>query len=441
MNVKRWKNAVSPAVYLAGLAVLFLIILSVKKDLHASETAFGDVMKQSMAQEFGEAITGKFLPVFSFVHHDRQEKYRLLEEQIAGIIPLYGYLKESGEDETSETMNENYLSLEDILLAEGQDAGADSQEEITGLQGEQSVQESQQDVEQPVSEDSLQDLLKAENEAALLNLEETAIAEQPPVFVRHELQNAVDLQTLSNYETLVEKFYTIDGNTMAGSDQLDVSKLMSRDMTISKESEGPQILIYHTHSQEAFADSVPGDEGTSIVGVGEHLSEILRTEYGYEVLHHKGKYDVNVRDDAYANSLPDIEKVLAENPSIQVVIDLHRDSMPEETKLVMDLDGRSTAKFMFFNGLSRTRKTGNIEYLYNENQEDNLAFSFQMQLKATEYYPGLTRKIYLKGYRYNMHLRPRTTLIELGAQNNTVEEAMNACDPLAHILDMVLSGE
>ena len=57
-----------------------------------------------------------------------------------------------------------------------------------------------------------------------------------------------------------------------------------------------------------------------------------------------------------------------------------------------------------------------------------------------EYYPGLTRKIYLKAYRYNMHLRPRNLLIELGAQNNTLEEARNACLPLAHLLDMVLSG-
>ena len=115
--------------------------------------------------------------------------------------------------------------------------------------------------------------------------------------------------------------------------------------------------------------------------------------------------------------------------------------MAEETRLVTEIDGRPTARFMFFNGLSRTRKTGNIAYLYNENQDANLAFSFQMQLKAAEYYPGLTRKIYLKGYRYNMHLRPQSLLIELGAQNNTVEEAMNACDPLAHILDMVLSGQ
>jgi len=52
----------------------------------------------------------------------------------------------------------------------------------------------------------------------------------------------------------------------------------------------------------------------------------------------------------------------------------------------------------------------------------------------------LARKIYLKGYRYNMHLKPRTVLIELGAQNNTVQEAMNACGPLARVIDMVLGG-
>ena len=81
-----------------------------------------------------------------------------------------------------------------------------------------------------------------------------------------------------------------------------------------------------------------------------------------------------------------------------------------------------------------------LEYLKNENIDGNLAFSFQMQMKCEEYYPGLTRKIYLKGYRYNMHLKPRSLLVELGAQNNTVREAMNACDPLAHALDLVLSG-
>ena len=254
-------------------------------------------------------------------------------------------------------------------------------------------------------------------------------------------QVQIDRTQLADYETLVRNFYAIDANTMAGSDQLSVEKLLGMDMTLPQEGDGPQILIYHTHSQEAFADSVPGDVNTGIVGVGECLTKILTEQYGYRVLHNTGQYDVETRDNAYSRALPAVEQILAENPSIQVIIDLHRDEVAEETKLVTDIQGRPTARFMFFNGLSRTRKTGDIDYLANENQEANLAFSFQMQLKAAEYYPGLTRSIYLKGYRYNMHLRPRTLLVELGAQNNTVEEAINACDPLAHILDMVLKGE
>ncbi len=432
LNVKRRKNAVSPAVCLAGLAVLFLIFIAVKGRLQAAETSFGDTVKQNMAQEFAQSLTDKFLPVFAYVQQGESGAGSMTERQLAEMMALYGYYRESQSGIASEEGREAYLSLEDILLAEAQETNAELAEG-SEADGGTEMQEISEDV-QTGTEDSLQELLKAENEAALLNME------QSHSFVPHGLQTKVDLQALGNYETLVKNFYTIDKNTMAGSDQLNVAKLLEKDLTISKEGEEPRILIYHTHSQEAFSDSVPGDEGTSIVGVGAHLSEILSAEYGYKVLHHKGQYDVESRNDAYSYSLPEIEKILAENPSIEVIIDLHRDSMPDETKLVMDLDGRPTARFMFFNGLSRTRKTGNIAYLYNENQADNLAFSFQMQLKATEYYPGLTRKIYLKGYRYNMHLRPRTTLIELGAQNNTVEEAMNACDPLAHILDMVLSG-
>lgn len=260
-------------------------------------------------------------------------------------------------------------------------------------------------------------------------------------FVPHTLQQIVDLQSLTDYETLLKEFYVIDSVAMIGSDMLDAEALAKVDLRISKGAAGPQILIYHTHSQEAFADSIPGDKSTTIVGVGEHLAEILHNQYGYEVLHHQGEYDKKTRDNAYSRALPEIQRILEDNPSIQVVIDLHRDGLTDESnKLMIDLDGRPTARFMFFNGVSCGKKTGNIDYLYNPNLKENLAFSFQMKKVAEEYYPGLTRKNYINAYRYNMHLCGRTTLIELGAQNNTVEEAMNACDPIAHILNMVLSG-
>ena len=333
----------------------------------------------------------------------------LLEQSVQGLVPLLGYgdIRETRTQPPEDESTWHTLTTEELLGADGilpQSGGKETQE-----------------VAEP-----------AESTSA------TAGGE----FVPAGRQMQIDLTQLKDYESLVGNFYAIDANTMIGSDQLSVDKFMEIDMTMAKqEGDGPQILIYHTHSQEAFADSVPGDVNTGIVGVGEYLTQVLTEQYGYRVLHHTGQYDVETRDNAYSRALPEVEQLLAKNPSIQVVIDLHRDEVAQDTRLVTELQGRPTAKFMFFNGLSRTRKTGDIDYLRNENQEANLAFSFQIQLKAAEYYPGLTRRIYLKGYRYNMHLCPRTLLVELGAQNNTYEEAINACDPLAHILDMVLGGE
>ncbi|MFQ9748605.1 MAG: stage II sporulation protein P [Anaerobutyricum soehngenii] len=75
---------------------------------------------------------------------------------------------------------------------------------------------------------------------------------------------------------------------------------------------------------------------------------------------------------------------------------------------------------------------------YNPNKKANLAFSLQMQLLCGKYYPDLTRKTIYKGYRYNLHLAKRAMLVEVGAQNNTVEEAKNAMKPLAEMLYRLL---
>lgn len=245
-------------------------------------------------------------------------------------------------------------------------------------------------------------------------------------------------EELSSYEALIKAFYAVDSTTVAGEQLLRADALREKDMRIQGSADAPQILIYHTHSKESFVDSVPGDPNSGILGAGEYLAGLLRERYGYNVIHDTGCYDED-RAYAYNNSLPSIEAVLRDNPSIEAVIDLHRDEMPADRRLVMELQGRPTAQFMFFNGLCRTKK-GEIEQLENPYLADNLALSFQMQTACNEYYPGIARRIYLKAYRYNMHLCPKSLLIELGAQNNTEEEIHNACDVLAHVLDLVFSG-
>lgn len=256
-----------------------------------------------------------------------------------------------------------------------------------------------------------------------------------------EKQVTYSREKLNDFDYLLQNFYQVDSTTTINGEQLNADALLSKDMRLSHDASSPQILIYHTHSQEGYVGSTPGDPSGTVVGVGDYLTQILTEQYGLNVIHHKGEYDVGDRDHAYSKSAPALEQLLAENPSIEVVIDLHRDGVAESTRLVTTQNGVQMAQVMFFNGLSRTTSTGDIDYLYNPYIADNLAISFQMQLKAAEYYPDFTRRIYLKGYRYNMHYCPKTLLIEVGAQTNTVEEAMNAMVPLADVLYKVLTGE
>ena len=254
-------------------------------------------------------------------------------------------------------------------------------------------------------------------------------------------ENLVSLEKLNDFDYLIQHYYTVDKSTTINSSQLVVQNLLNKNCTIQKTTEDvPQILIYHTHGSEGYADSVEGDPNTSVIAVGNRLTQILQDTYGYHVLHDTGIYDTD-RDHAYNVAAPAIQKILQDHPSIEVVIDLHRDGVADTTRLATNINGVDMAQVMFFNGLSKTTATGDIDYLRNPYIEDNLAMSLKMQLAATELYPGFTRKIYLKSYRYNMHLCPKSLLIEVGAQTNTLQEAVNAMDPLAQVLDKVLSGK
>ena len=136
-----------------------------------------------------------------------------------------------------------------------------------------------------------------------------------------------------------------------------------------------------------------------------------------------------------------VAKILEENPSIEVVIDLHRDGVPDTTRLVTEENGVTMSKVMFFNGISYSKAKGDIGYLYNANRDDNLAMSLQMYLLGEAYYPGLLRNIYINAYRYCLHMKGRSMLIEAGAQTNTSTEVKNAMIPVADMLDRLLRGE
>ena len=253
----------------------------------------------------------------------------------------------------------------------------------------------------------------------------------------------LSMERLNDFEYLVSNFYTVDSVTYINPSELNASELLGKDLRINLSTGGSKILIYHTHSQETFADS-DNDPSTSIVGIGRYLTEILNNKYKIPTMHHEGVYDlINGkldRSEAYEFAKPEVEQILAENPSIVVVIDLHRDGVADTTHLVTEINGKPTAQILFFNGLSRTRVNGDLAGMANPYLQDNLAFSLQMKIAAETKYPGYARRNYLPGYKYNMDLMPRMLLIEAGAQTNTVEEMRNAMEVLADLLNSVLTG-
>ena len=253
----------------------------------------------------------------------------------------------------------------------------------------------------------------------------------------------LSMERLNDFEYLVSNFYTVDSVTYINPSELNASELLGKDLRIDLSTGGSKILIYHTHSQETFVDS-DNDPSTSIVGIGRYLTEILNNKYKIPTMHHEGVYDlINGkldRSEAYEFAKPEVEQILAENPSIEVVIDLHRDGVADTTHLVTEINGKPTAQIMFFNGLSRTRVNGDLVGMANPYLQDNLAFSLQMKIAAETKYPGFARRNYLRGYKYNMDLMPRMLLIEAGAQTNTGEEMRNAMEVLADLLNSVLTG-
>lgn len=335
------------------------------------------------------------------VRGDEKNKENWIKQHVMTFFPLSGYVSDNS-PEMAET--EDALTYEMILEMQAKDEERMSEDLIEGQTGEQTPSE---------------------------QVNATVVSSE------------LSVEKLRDFNYLISKLYTVDSTTTIGPEQLNIDELLAKDMHIDTNTKGPKVLIFHTHSQEAFVDSTAGDSGTSIVGMGKYLAEKLNA-LGIETMHHDGVYDlINGKLDrskAYELSEIGVREILNENPSIEVVIDLHRDGIAEDKHLVTEINGKQTAKIMYFNGLSRTKSNGDIAYLYNPYIQDNLSFSLQMQLATESMYPGFARRIYLKGYRYSLHMMPKSLLIEAGAQTNTVAEMKNAMDLLANILNKVLVG-
>ncbi len=406
-----------------GIAALIACLLLWTRGISDN---FFIVLLDEIGEETGTNFYEKILQIYmpNVVCEAKGQKQETIAEYFVNVFfPLNSYVDEA---QNYETQVESVLSYEAILHREGTDEYI-PEENIP-------AEDTQPETEQEAAGEQVE---SGQEAGAPIQPETPSVAsaaatEKAVIFPREKL---------CDFDYLLQNFYSVDSTTTIDSNKLNVEAMLGMDMSITHGAESPQILIYHTHSQEGYADSTPGDANTSVVAVGEYLAQILREQYGYNVIHDTGGYDVEDRDNAYTVAGPAVEQILASNPSIEVIIDLHRDGVAGTDKTITNINGNDMAKIMFFNGLSYTTSQGEIAYLANPNLAGNLAFSFRMQLLAAEYYPDYSKKIYLKGYRYNMHYLPKCTLVEVGNQNNTFAEAKNAMVPLADVLNRVLHNE
>lgn len=388
-----------------------------------------DAAMRSYAPGYTAAVEGRGMPNW-------------IAKWMRQVVPVYSYLAEGPSsiyETESEEMKKTAQEEASVGSTEAGTAEPVSEKkkgidemERAGQTGKQETERAKQ-TDKPETEETGQ----TEDKPETVKSEPEAQESASRTVVSDQL-----LAQLEDFDYLLANYFTVDEGTMADAQLLDADVLLQKDLSMERDESVPQILIYHTHSQEAFADSREGEAGDTIVGMGETLAKELRDTYGYNVIHDTGVYDlvdgVLDRSAAYDYAREAVEEILEEHPTIEVIIDLHRDGVEGE-KFATEISGKPVSKIMFFNGISRDSADQPLPWLENPYTQDNLAFSLQLQLAAEELYPGFTRNIYLKAERFNLHLRPRSLLIEAGTQMNTVEEERNAMTPLADLLHRVLN--
>ncbi len=210
----------------------------------------------------------------------------------------------------------------------------------------------------------------------------------------------------------------------------------------------PLVLILHTHGTEAYspdgaisypdaadyARSIDPDE--SVIAVGERMAEVLR-ENGIPTLHCIILHDKAAYRDAYVRAAETIAAYLAEYPTIEYVLDVHRDALirgdGELVRPVVALDGEAVAQVMILAG-------SDYKGAYFPDWQDNLAFALQLRERLNAAYPRLARPVYLRGAAFNEHLGARSLLLEIGASGNSLPEALRAGERVATTLAEMILG-
>lgn len=230
---------------------------------------------------------------------------------------------------------------------------------------------------------------------------------------------------------------------------LDVKKELQKtpDVKIKKNGE-PQVLIMHTHTCESFMDEDLGyyyesfysrntDNKYNVTQVGDAIEAKLKAA-GIGVIHDTTKHDDPSYNGSYNRARNTIQKNLKKYPSIQVVLDIHRDGLMKDTKEKIKptcvINGQKAAQIMIISGCDTDGSLAFPDWEYN------LRLALRLQQSAENMYPGITRPLYFSQTKYNMDMTHGSLLIEVGSDSNTLQEAVRTGGYLGDILVDVLNG-
>jgi stage II sporulation protein P len=231
--------------------------------------------------------------------------------------------------------------------------------------------------------------------------------------------------------------------------QIQVKKISDDLPPITLQGSGPQILIYHTHSREAYRQDPDNpykdiavfrsnDLSQTVVGVGEELAKELQKR-NIPVLHDRTDHEVYPwKSGLYPRSLDTIRKRQKEHKSLKIFLDIHRnynEKLKDPDKEVVIINGERVAKFFILIGTAQGVSGGFSE---KPNWRENYQFALKITNLANEKYPGLADKVMLKTGRYNQHVSNRAILIEIGNHMTTFAEAKRSARYIAEILSDII---
>ena len=228
---------------------------------------------------------------------------------------------------------------------------------------------------------------------------------------------------------------------------IDLASMLKKDSPVVLGTEGVQVLIMHTHGTEAYTQS-PGhtytatgeyrttDSAANMLRVGKEICDALNAR-GISAVHSRTLNDYPAYNGSYNRALKDIQSYVSRNPSIRLVIDVHRDAISSGGtyyKTSARIDGEQTAQLMFVTGTD----AGGLSH---PGWRDNLTFQAQLHDRLNSRYPGIMRPMSIRASRFNQHVRTGSMLVEVGACGNTLEEALAAARVFAETLADVLLEE